>query len=69
MNVKAAAFPGGKINGYNVGEGASVADVLQAAKLDPKGREVRLNGQKITDLSTKVADGNQVLVLGQIRGN
>lgn len=69
MNVKAAAFPGGKIKNYNVKEGATVTDVLKAAELDSTGREVRLNGQTITDLKTRVADGNQVLVLGQIRGN
>lgn len=66
-NVRAGRMPG-IINDLEVGEGATVATVLELAGLNADGFEVRLDGVE-TALTTPVREGQTVLLVRKVKGN
>lgn len=74
IEVKVGAFPGGTIKSYTLATGSTIEDALKAAKLngsrdDKQLLDIRVNGQKAGPLRAKLANGAQVLVFSQVRGN
>lgn len=70
ITVKVGAFPGGQIKPYSLNPGVTLEQALQAAGYQsPKGLDIRVNGQPTSDLAAPLADGAQVLIFSQIRGN
>lgn len=67
ITVRAGKMPGG-ISDYEVEEGATVAEVLSAASLDPTGFEVRRQGMPV-EMSDTVEDGQLILLVRKVKGN
>lgn len=68
--VRVGIMPG-RISEYAVEVGQSIADVLILAELSTNGYEVKVDGNKVTDLqSTTVTEGtNLILLAKQVKGN
>ena len=68
--VRVGMMPG-RINEYAVEVGQSIADVIALAELDATGYDVKVDGEKVTDLhSTVVTEGtNLILLAKQVKGN
>ena len=68
--VRVGVMPG-RINEYAVEVGQSIADVIALAELDATGYDVKVDGQKVTDLEgTAVTDStNLILLAKQVKGN
>lgn len=60
----------GNVKEVNFTEGMTVKQALEAAGVSAGGRgqQVRLNNQACGDLDTVLAAGDQVLVVGNVRG-
>ncbi len=63
------SFPGGGRKPYTLDGDPTVKDMLKAAGIDGSGKDVRCGGIKVTDQDAKVAEGDQVWVFGNVRGN
>lgn len=68
--VRVGIMPG-RINEYAVEVGTSIADVLTIAGLDATGYDVKVDGEKVTNLTgTVVAENtNLILLAKQVKGN
>ena len=68
--VRVGVMPG-RINEYAVEVGTSIADVIALAELDATGYDVKIDGEKVTDLhGTKVTEStNLILLAKQVKGN
>jgi sulfur carrier protein ThiS len=66
--VKVGMMPG-KISEIAVDSSASIAQLLEMAELNPDGMEVKVDGTKVTDLSTPIGNANLVLLTKLIKGN
>ncbi|TCX53791.1 hypothetical protein [Dehalobacter sp. 14DCB1] len=68
--IRVGIMPG-RITEYAVTTGTSIADVLAMASLDPSGYDVKVDGEKITNLNTTVVDDatSLVLLVKQVKGN
>lgn len=68
--VRVGVMPG-RINEYAVEVGTSIADVIALAELDATGYDVKVDGEKVTDLhGTKVTENtNLILLAKQVKGN
>lgn len=65
--VKVGKLPG-VLSDIALNDGATVETALSTANLDATGFEVRVNGESATG-STRIADGDTVLLTRQIKGN
>ena len=70
VSIKIGRMPG-KIKPlfFKEGEPTTVGKALEKTQLDPTGYEVRVNGQKTTNMNTPLKDGDTVLLVKQIKGN
>ena len=68
--VRVGMMPG-RINEFAVEVGQSIASVLELAQLDPEGYEVKVDGEKVTDLESAVVTSstNLILLAKQVKGN
>lgn len=68
--VRVGVMPG-RINEYAVEVGASIADVIALAELDATGYDVKVDGEKVTDLNgtTVTESTNLILLAKQVKGN
>ena len=68
--VRVGMMPG-RINEFAVEVGQSIASVLELAQLDPEGYEVKVDGEKVTDLESVVVTSstNLILLAKQVKGN
>jgi len=68
--IRVGIMPG-RITEVAVTTGTSIADVLAIAELDPSGYDVKVDGEKITDLNTNTVTNTTSLVLlvKQVKGN
>lgn len=67
INVKVGQVPG-KIVDIVLNGGRKIADALQVADLNPRGREVRVNA-RLVEGDPDLQEGDMVLVVGKIKGN
>ena len=65
--VRVGKFPG-KPQDLEVTPGATVREVLSAANLDPRGFDVRRNGQPV-DMDAVVQDGDSIALYRPVQGN
>ncbi|MDD2493889.1 MAG: hypothetical protein PHE29_01720 [Tissierellia bacterium] len=70
VTVKVGVMPG-QINEFAVEEGTSIAQVLRVANLSAEGYEVKVDGNKVTDLNgeTVNSDTSLILLTKMIKGN
>lgn len=68
--VRVGVMPG-RINEYAVEVGTSIADVIALAELDATGYDVKVDGEKVTDLkgTTVTESTNLILLAKQVKGN
>lgn len=68
--IRVGMMPG-RINEFAVEEGTSIAKVLEMAELNSTGYDVKVDGEKISDLSNTFVDEdtNLVLLVKQVKGN
>lgn len=68
--VRVGVMPG-RINEYAVEVGQSIKSVLELAQLDPEGYEVKVDGEKVTDIENAVVESstNLILLAKQVKGN
>lgn len=68
--VRVGVMPG-RINEFAVEVGTSIASLLQIAELDATGYDVKVDGNKVTDLDNTLVTENTNLVLlaKQVKGN
>lgn len=68
--VRVGIMPG-RISEYVIEEGSSIKDLLLLAELNESGYDVKVDGEKITDISgTPVTSStNLVLLAKQVKGN
>lgn len=67
--VRVGQMPG-RIEEFAVEVGSTITEVLAIAGLDASGFEVKVDGNKVTDLSQKVtASTNLILLAKQVKGN
>jgi sulfur carrier protein ThiS len=66
--VRVGVMPG-RINEFAVEETQSVQEILAIAELDASGYEVKVDGNKVTDLNQPVGDANLILLTKMIKGN
>ncbi|RJE47713.1 hypothetical protein A7K50_03435 [Dehalobacter sp. MCB1] len=68
--IRVGIMPG-RITEYAVTTGTPVSEVLAMADLNPSGYDVKVDGEKITNIdSTVVDDGTSlILLVKQIKGN
>lgn len=69
-SVRVGQMPG-RIQEYAVEVGTSIAGLLQLAELDPSGFDVKVDGNKVTDLdNTNVTTSTNLIILAkQVKGN
>lgn len=66
--VRIGVMPG-RINEYAIDPSTSVKEALEMAQLDTTGFEVKLDGNKVTDLNQSVGEANLILLAKQVKGN
>lgn len=66
--VKVGMMPG-TINEYAIEPGTSIQEVLELAGLSASGYDVKVDGEKVTDLSEDAYDANLILLVKQVKGN
>lgn len=68
--VRVGQMPG-QINEYGVEVGTSIANLLEIAGLNASGFDVKVDGNKVTDLQgTSVTDSTNLVILAkQVKGN
>ena len=68
--VRVGVMPG-RINEYVVEVGTSIADVIALAELDATGYDVKVDGEKVTNLenTTVTESTNLILLAKQVKGN
>ena len=68
--VKVGQMPG-RITEFAVEVGTSISDLLSIAELNASGFDVKVDGEKITDLNgTYVSDSTSLVILAkQVKGN
>lgn len=67
--IKVGVMPG-KIQEVAVKVGTPVSEVLSLVNLNPTGFDVKVDGSKIDDTSTLVAENtNLILLVKQVKGN
>lgn len=61
----------GRISEYAVAEGTTIAEVLELAGLDSSGYDVKVDGEKVTDVNTATVTSstNLILLVKQVKGN
>ena len=67
--VRVGVMPG-RINEFAVETGTPLSDLLALAELTTDGFDVKVDGEKVTDLSTPVTEATNLVILArQIKGN
>lgn len=67
--IRVGMMPG-RINEFAVEIGSTVADVLELAELNPSGYDVKIDGEKVEDLSTQITERTSLILLAkQVKGN
>ena len=66
--VRVGVMPG-RIQEVAVESTTTIAEVLSFAGLDASGYDVKVNDNKVTDLSTPIGDASIVLLVKQVKGN
>lgn len=67
MKVRVGKIPG-HVSEYELPDGATVADALKKADLDPTGYEIRLNTEQQSDTTATMSDGDILLIAKRIKG-
>lgn len=66
--VRIGVMPG-KIEEYAVSDSTTIAEALDMAGLDSSGYDVKVDGEKVTDLSRPVGSASLILLVKQVKGN
>lgn len=68
--VRVGVMPG-RINEYALEVGTPIADVIALAELEVDGYDVKIDGEKVTDLESAVVTSstNLILLVKQVKGN
>jgi sulfur carrier protein ThiS len=66
--VKVGVMPG-RVNEFVVEDAATVSEILAIAEVSAEGYEVKIDGEKVTDLSTTAGTAGLILLTKQVKGN
>lgn len=66
--VRVGQMPG-RINEFIVDSGATFAEVLALAELNPTGFDIKADGEKVTDLNEPIGDSNLIILAKMVKGN
>lgn len=66
--VRVGQMPG-KIESYAIDTTQTIAQVLELAGLSASGFDVKVDGNKVTDLNQQIGSANLVLLAKQVKGN
>lgn len=60
----------GRINEFAVETGTSISDLLALAELDPQGYDVKVDGERVEDLTQTVTESTNLVILAKrVKGN
>ena len=65
--VRVGMMPG-KINEFVVEDNTTIEKMLQLAELNPTGYDVKIDGNKVEDLTATIDDANLILLVKQVKG-
>lgn len=65
--VRVGMMPG-RINEFVVEGNTTIEEMLQLAELNPTGYDVKVDGNKVEDLTATIDDANLILLVKQVKG-